>query len=70
MEYAVHYCPDCSEAVSRRLCGFGLQCYAGSLAFLILLGKLWPAFLTLGGDFKLLGLSLPGVDRLSGVLVD
>ncbi|MDU7684861.1 MAG: cytosine permease, partial [Klebsiella grimontii] len=40
---------------------FGLQCYAGSLAFLILLGKLWPAFLTLGGDFKLLGLSLPGL---------
>lgn len=40
---------------------FGLQCYAGSLAFLILLGKIWPAFLTLGGDFKLLGLSLPGL---------
>ncbi|HHV4240289.1 TPA: cytosine permease, partial [Klebsiella pneumoniae] len=40
---------------------FGLQCYAGSLAFLILLGKLWPAFLTFGGDFKLLGLSLPGL---------
>lgn len=40
---------------------FGLQCYAGSLAFLILLGKLWPEFLTLGGDFKLLGLSLPGM---------
>lgn len=40
---------------------FGLQCYAGSLAFLILLGKLWPAFLTLGGDFNLLGLSLPGL---------
>ncbi len=40
---------------------FGLQCYAGSLAFLILLGKLWPEFLTLGGDFKLLGLSLPGL---------
>ncbi|HCM4287938.1 TPA: putative allantoin permease, partial [Klebsiella quasipneumoniae] len=40
---------------------FGLQCYAGSLAFLILLGKLWPAFLTLGGDFKLLGLTLPGL---------
>ena len=40
---------------------FGLQCYAGSLSFLILLGKLWPEFLTLGGDFKLLGLSLPGM---------
>ncbi|MEA7604776.1 cytosine permease, partial [Salmonella enterica subsp. enterica serovar Agona] len=21
---------------------FGLQCYAGSLAFLILIGKIWP----------------------------
>ncbi|OVZ79605.1 cytosine permease, partial [Yersinia intermedia] len=34
---------------------FGLQCYAGSLAFLILIGKLWPEFLTLGGDFNILG---------------
>ncbi|WP_159567673.1 allantoin transporter [Budvicia diplopodorum] len=40
---------------------FGLQCYAGSLAFLILIGKLWPGFLALGGDFNLLGLSLPGL---------
>ena len=40
---------------------FGLQCYAGSLAFLILIGKIWPGFLTLGGDFTLLGLSLPGL---------
>jgi allantoin permease len=40
---------------------FGLQCYAGSLAFLILIGKIWPEFLTLGGDFKLLGISLPGL---------
>ncbi len=36
---------------------FGLQCYAGSLACLILIGKIWPGFLTLGGDFTLLGLS-------------
>ncbi len=27
---------------------FGLQCYAGSLACLILIGKIWPGFLTLG----------------------
>lgn len=25
---------------------FGLQCYAGSLACLILIGKIWPGFLT------------------------
>ncbi|MBU9810914.1 putative allantoin permease [Rahnella sp. SL6] len=40
---------------------FGLQCYAGSLAFLILIGKIWPEFLTLGGDFNLLGISMPGL---------
>lgn len=40
---------------------FGLQCYAGSLALLILIGKLWPQFLTFGGDFNLLGISLPGL---------
>ena len=33
----------------------------GSLACLILIGKIWPGFLTLGGDFTLLGLSLPGL---------
>ena len=27
---------------------FGLQCYAGSLACLILIGKIWPGFLTNG----------------------
>jgi allantoin permease len=40
---------------------FGLQCYAGSLALLILIGKIWPDFLLLGGDFNLLGLNLPGL---------
>lgn len=40
---------------------FGLQCYAGSLAFLILIGKIWPGFLALGGDFNILGLNLPGL---------
>ncbi|MGB7802896.1 allantoin transporter [Buttiauxella sp.] len=40
---------------------FGLQCYAGSLAFLILIGKIWPGFLTLGGDFNIVGLNLPGL---------
>ncbi|GED50149.1 allantoin permease [Carnobacterium maltaromaticum] len=40
---------------------FGLQNYAGSLALLILIGKIWPSFLTLGGDFNFFGLSLPGL---------
>lgn len=58
--YAVHYCGLLRGGIAAIM-WFGLQCYAGSLAFLILLGKLWPAFLTFGGDFKLLGLSLPGL---------
>ncbi len=41
---------------------FGLQCYAGSLACLIPdWQKSGRDFLTLGGDFTLLGLSLPGL---------
>jgi allantoin permease len=40
---------------------FGFQTYAGSLAFTILIGKLWPAYLQLGGDWNILGLSLPGL---------
>ncbi|WP_342514415.1 NCS1 family nucleobase:cation symporter [Sporosarcina sp. FSL K6-1522] len=40
---------------------FGFQTYAGSLAFTILIGKLWPAYLHLGGDWNLFGLSLPGL---------
>ncbi len=40
---------------------FGLQNYAGSLALLILIGKLWPGFLTLGGGFSFFGLSMPGL---------
>lgn len=39
---------------------FGLQNYTGSLALLILIGKIWPGFLTLGGDANFLGLSVPG----------
>ncbi|MGY3779530.1 allantoin permease [Isobaculum melis] len=39
---------------------FGLQNYTGSLALLILIGKIWPGFLTLGGDLSFLGLSVPG----------
>lgn len=40
---------------------FGLQNYTGSLALLILIGKIWPAFLTLGGDMMILGISIPGL---------
>ncbi|ALS01389.1 allantoin permease [Enterococcus silesiacus] len=40
---------------------FGLQNYTGSLALLILIGKIWPGFLTLGGDTMILGISVPGL---------
>lgn len=40
---------------------FGLQNYTGSLALLILIGKIWPGFLELGGDTMILGISIPGL---------
>jgi allantoin permease len=39
----------------------GLQNYTGSLALLILIGKIWPGFLELGGDTMILGISIPGL---------
>lgn len=40
---------------------FGFQTYAGSIAFTILIGKLWPPYLELGGEWNLFGLSLSGL---------
>lgn len=40
---------------------YGLQTYTGSLALLILIGKIWPTFLSLGGDFQFLGITMPGL---------
>lgn len=40
---------------------FGLQTYTGSLALLIMLGKIWPGFLQIGGSTKILGISIPGL---------
>lgn len=40
---------------------FGLQNYTGSQALLILIGKLWPGFLRLGGETKFFGISIPGL---------
>lgn len=39
---------------------FGLQNYTGSLALQILIGKIFPGFLKLGGSSAFLGLSVPG----------
>lgn len=40
---------------------FGLQTYTGSLALLILIGKIWPGFLHIGGGVKILGIGIPGL---------
>lgn len=53
--------PGILRGVISAIMWFGFQTYAGSQAFSILIGKLWPTYLTLGGDWKLLGLSLPAL---------
>ena len=40
---------------------FGLQNFTGSLALVILIGKIWPGFLEIGGDTKILGIGIPGL---------
>lgn len=53
--------PGVLRGVIAAIMWFGFQTFAGSQAFAILIGKIWPGFLTLGGDLNLLGLSLPGL---------
>lgn len=40
---------------------FGLQTYVGSQALLIIIGRLWPGFMELGGNTNILGLTIPGL---------
>lgn len=40
---------------------FGLQNYTGSQALLILIGKLWPGFMNIGGDATFFGIDMPGL---------
>ncbi|SET20533.1 allantoin transporter [Thorsellia anophelis] len=40
---------------------FGLQNYAGSLALLILIAKIWPAFLDIGSGATIIGLPVPNM---------
>lgn len=40
---------------------FGLQTYTGSLALLVIMGKIWPGFLDIGGTFDFFGISAPGL---------
>lgn len=53
--------PGVLRGVISAIMWFGFQTYAGSQALSILIGKLWPTYLTLGGDWNLLGLSLPAL---------
>ncbi|MDW0117881.1 NCS1 family nucleobase:cation symporter [Sporosarcina thermotolerans] len=53
--------PGVLRGVIAGIMWFGFQTYAGSQALSILISKLWPTYLTLGGDWNLLGLSLPGL---------
>ncbi|MGF1726894.1 allantoin transporter [Photobacterium nomapromontoriensis] len=40
---------------------FGLQNYAGSIALLIIIAKIWPEFMSIGGDWSMLGINAPGL---------
>jgi allantoin permease len=53
--------PGVLRGVIAAIMWFGLQTYAGGLAVSILIGKFWPAFLTLGGNWSFFGLNLPGL---------
>lgn len=53
--------PGVLRGVIAAIMWFGFQTYAGSQAVSILIGKLWPTYLTLGGDWNFFGLALPGL---------
>lgn len=53
--------PGFLRGVVAAIAWFGLQTYVGSAALLILIGRIWPAFLEIGGGIDILGLSVPGL---------
>jgi len=53
--------PGFFRGIVAAIMWYGLQTFAGSLALLILIGKLAPSFLKLGGDFTFFGISIPGL---------
>lgn len=40
---------------------FGVQCYTGSQALLIIISKIFPGFLDIGGGKTILGITIPGL---------
>lgn len=53
--------PGFFRGIIAAIMWFGLQNYAGSQALLILIARLWPGFLELGGNFTFLGIDTPGL---------
>jgi allantoin permease len=51
--------PGVLRGVVAAIMWFGLQTYAGSLAVTILIGVIWPSYLSVGGDWSFFGLGLP-----------
>lgn len=50
--------PGILRGVIASILWFGLQTYAGSVAISILIGKIWPSYITIGGDLSFLGLNM------------
>lgn len=53
--------PGILRGIIAAIMWYGLQTFSGSLALMILLGKIWPGFLELGGGFNFFGIGLPGL---------
>lgn len=53
--------PGLFRGIIAAIMWFGLQTFTGSLSIVILIGKIFPGFLTLGGNFSFFGISLPGL---------
>lgn len=53
--------PGFLRGVVAAIAWFGLQTYTGSVALLILIGRIWPGFLTIGEGIDILGISVPGL---------
>lgn len=52
--------PGFLRGVVAAIAWFGLQTYTGSAALLILISRIWPAFLDIGGGTEILGITIPG----------
>lgn len=53
--------PGILRGLVAAIMWYGLQTYAGSKALLILIGKLFPGFLNIGGDFRFIGITIPAL---------